>query len=130
MDFVLVLLILSNFFYGLLCIFSIVTGIMYATGKRKLNPVELSDKFMKKIKDTDSFAKKMGIVTILVGIFQGLVPVLIINTNIWFYYILIFTIFSICSVGYKLYGKISKFAIIKLACYLLILISLLCFRFM
>lgn len=130
MDFVLVLLILSNFFYGLLCIFSIVTGIMYATGKRKLNPVELSDKFMKKIKDTDSFAKKMGIVTIIVGIFQGLVPVLIINTNIWFYYILIFTIFSICSVGYKLYGKISKFAIIKLVCYLLILITLLCFRFL
>ena len=130
MDFVLVLLILSNFFYGLLCIFSIVTGIMYATGKRKLNPVELSDKFMKKIKDTDSFAKKMGIVTIIVGIFQGLVPVLIINTNIWFYYILIFTIFSICSVGYKLSGKISKFAVIKLVCYLLILIALLCFRFM
>ena len=130
MDFVLVLLILSNFFYGLLCIFSIVTGIMYATGKRKLNPVELSDKFMKKIKDTDSFAKKMGIVTIIVGIFQGLVPVLIINTDIWFYYILIFTIFSICSVGYKLYGKISKFAVIKLVCYLLILIALLCFRFM
>jgi hypothetical protein len=130
MDFVLVLLILSNFFYGLLCIFSIVTGIMYATGKRKLNPVELSDKFMKKIKDTDSFAKKMGIVTIIVGIFQGLVPVLIINTDIWFYYILIFTIFSICSVGYKLYGKISKFAIIKLSCYLLILIALLCFRFL
>ncbi len=130
MDFVLVLLILSNFFYGLLCIFSIVTGIMYATGKRKLNPVELSDKFMKKIKDTDSFAKKMGIVTIIVGIFQGLVPVLIINTDIWFYYILIFTIFSICSVGYKLYGKISKFAIIKLVCYLLILIALLCFRFL
>ena len=130
MDFVLVLLILSNFFYGLLCIFSIVTGIMYATGKRKLNPVELSDKFMKKIKDTDSFAKKMGIVTIIVGIFQGLVPVLIINTDIWFYYILIFTIFSICSVGYKLYGKISKFAVIKLVCYLLILISLLCFRFL
>ena len=130
MDFVLVLLILSNFFYGLLCIFSIVTGIMYATGKRKLNPVELSDKFMKKIKDTDSFAKKMGIVTIIVGIFQGLVPVLIINTDIWFYYILIFTIFSICSVGYKLYGKISKFAVIKLVCYLLILIALLCFRFL
>ncbi len=130
MDFVLVLLILSNFFYGLLCIFSIVTGIMYATGKRKLNLVELSDKFMKKIKDTDSFAKKMGIVTIIVGIFQGLVPVLIINTDIWFYYILIFTIFSICSVGYKLYGKISKFAIIKLSCYLLILIALLCFRFL
>jgi hypothetical protein len=103
---------------------------MYATGKRKLNLVELSDKFMKKIKDTDSFAKKMGIVTIIVGIFQGLVPVLIINTDIWFYYILIFTIFSICSVGYKLYGKISKFAIIKLSCYLLILIALLCFRFL
>ena len=125
-----IFLLLSVVFYSILCIFSIVTGIMYATGKRKLNPVELSDKFMKKIKDTDSFAKKMGIVTIIVGIFQGLVPVLIINTNIWFYYILIFTIFSICSVGYKLYGKISKFAIIKLVCYLLILISLLCFRFL
>lgn len=37
------LLILSAVFYAVLCVFSIVTGIIYMSGKRKLNPLELSD---------------------------------------------------------------------------------------
>ena len=41
-----VLLLLCGIFYAVLCVFSIVTGLMYAGGKKKLNPLELSDKFM------------------------------------------------------------------------------------
>ena len=45
-----VLLIICESFYALLCVFSIVTGLMYASGKKKLNPLELSDKFMSRYK--------------------------------------------------------------------------------
>ena len=38
-------------FYSVLCIFSIVTGLMYASGKRALNPIELSDSFLQKYSD-------------------------------------------------------------------------------
>ena len=43
------LLILSGIFYAVLCVFSIVTGLIYMSGKRKLNPLELSDKYVEKI---------------------------------------------------------------------------------
>ena len=60
-----ILLILCALFYAVLCIFSIVTGIIYAGGKRELNPLELSDSFMEKLSDPgrrNAFAKKMGYV--------------------------------------------------------------------
>ena len=70
-----ILLILCGIFYSILCIFSIVTGFIYASGRRKLNPIELSDKFMDKLSDEDKLKKftiKMGWVTFIVGIIQGL----------------------------------------------------------
>ena len=59
-------LILCGIFYGVLCIFSIVTGQMYAQGKKELNPLELSDSFVQKLSEGDrlkAFARKMGWVT-------------------------------------------------------------------
>lgn len=125
------LLIICGIFYSVLCIFSIVTGIIYMVGKRKLNPLELSDSFVKKIKDIDFFTKKMGFVTLVVGIVQGITAFAIIystfhfNFNLFLFTIALgFTIFSICSVSYKLLNKISMFAISKFVCYFIILIVL------
>ena len=70
-----ILLILCGIFYSVLCIFSIVTGLMYASGKKELNPLELSDEFMSLYTDQDKlkrFTIKMGWVTFLVGIVQGI----------------------------------------------------------
>ena len=39
-------LILCGAFYAVLCVFSIVTGIIYMSGKRELNPMELSEKMV------------------------------------------------------------------------------------
>ena len=123
------LLIICGIFYSVLCIFSIVTGIIYMMGKRKLNPLELSDSFVKKIKDIDFFTKKMGFVTLVVGIVQGITAFAIIYSTFHFNLFLFtialgFTIFSICSVSYKLFNKISMFAISKFVCYFIILIVL------
>ena len=122
--------ILCGVFYSVLCVFSIVTGLIYAGGKRALNPVELSDRFMQRL-DTEEklcrFARRMGIVTFVVGLVQGLTAfALFKGHSVPFYWIAMgFNLFSICSVGFKLKGKISAFPLLKLACYLLILIILL-----
>ena len=44
-----ILIMLCGIFYAVLCIFSIVTGILYISGKRELNPIELSDNMVKKL---------------------------------------------------------------------------------
>ena len=70
-----VLRIVSGAFYTLLCVFSIVTGLMYSSGKRKMNPLELSDKFMSKYDTPEKlkrFTIRMGWVTFAVGIVQGI----------------------------------------------------------
>ena len=97
-------LILCGCFYALLCVFSIVTGIIYMTGKRELNPLELSDSFMEKLQDPDklkSFTKKMGLVTFIVGIVQGITAFAIFMQGKEAYYWIAvgFTLFSIFSVG-------------------------------
>ena len=121
------LVILCGVFYSVLFIFSIVTGLIYMSGKRELNPLELSDKFVKKL-DTDDklnkFTVKMGFVTFVVGLVQGLSAFAIFRGhNIVLYYIVVgFTIFSILSVLFKLKSKINLFPIIKLIFYVLILI--------
>ena len=84
-----ILLILAGLFYSILCVFSIVTGIIYMSGKRKLNPLELSDNFVKKL-DTEeklnNFTRKMGLVTFIVGIVQGVTAhSIFIGNNIFFY---------------------------------------------
>ena len=103
-------LILCGCFYALLCVFSIVTGIIYMTGKRELNPLELSDSFMEKLQDPDklkSFTKKMGLVTFIVGIVQGITALAIFmqGKDIYYWIAVGFTLFSIFSVGYKLKGN-------------------------
>ena len=70
-----ILLIACGAFYALLCVFSIVTGLIYMSGKRKLNPLELPDIFVASLESEDklkSFTVRMGFVTFVVGLVQGL----------------------------------------------------------
>ena len=117
-------------FYAVLCIFSIVTGLMYAGGKRKLNPLELSDQFMSRYSDPEklkAFTVKMGWVTFFVGIVQGITSLAIFkgNSAVFYWIALGFTLFSIASVAFKLKGKINAFPILKCIAYVAILIVLL-----
>lgn len=125
-----VLLLLCGIFYAVLCVFSIVTGLMYAGGKKKLNPLELSDKFMSRYTDPDRlkrFTIKMGWVTFLVGIVQGITSFAILHRHsaVFYWIALGFTLFSIASVTWKLKGKINAFPVLKCIAYTAILIVLL-----
>ena len=123
------LLLLCGIFYAVLCVFSIVTGLMYASGKKKLNPLELSDKFMSRYTDPGRlkrFTIKMGWVTFLVGIVQGITSFAILHRHnaVFFWIALGFTLFSIASVAWKLKGKINAFPVLKCIAYTAILIVL------
>ena len=54
-----ILIMLCGIFYAVLCIFSIVTGIIYFSGNRELNPIELSDNMVKKL-STEKKKKKFS----------------------------------------------------------------------
>ena len=119
-------LMLSGIFYAILCVFSIVTGLIYMSGKKELNPLELPDDFVEKLSDPkkrQSFTRKMGLVTFIVGIFQGVTAYAILKGegSVYYWIALGFTVFSICSVGFKLKGKINPFPLMKLAVYAAIL---------
>ena len=123
-------LFLCALFYAVLCVFSIVTGLIYLSGRRELNPLELSDSFLQKLDTAEkrsAFARKMGGVTFLVGIVQGLTAAAILKAGSPGNYLLAigFTLFSLASVSWKLKGKINAFPLLKLAAYLLILFILL-----
>ena len=123
-------LILCGAFYSLLCVFSIVTGIIYFSGKRELNPLELSDKTVKRLDTAEkrqAFAKKMGVVTFVVGIVQGVTAYCAaLGSRALHYWIALgFTLFSIGSVSVKLKGKINLFPILKSVAYVSILAVLL-----
>ena len=124
------LVIISGVFYGVLCLFSIVTGLIYMSGKRELNPLELSDKFVKKLENNNQvsrFTFDAGLLTFVVGIVQGITAYCLIlgNNKIHYYFALGFTIFSIGSVTVKLKNKINAFPILKAIAYVSILIILL-----
>ena len=124
------LLLLCGIFYAVLCVFSIVTGLMYASGKKKLNPLELSEKFMSRYTDSDKlkrFTIKMGWVTFLVGIVQGITSFAILHRHnaVLHWTALAFTLFSIASVAWKLKGKINAFPVLKCIAYTAILVVLL-----
>ena len=104
-------------FYALLCVFSIVTGLMYASGNRKLNPLELSEKFMSRYAEPGKlkrFTVKMGWVTFVVGIVQGITAYALLRKGSPALYgiALGFTVFSILSVAFKLKGKINAFPVL------------------
>ena len=125
-----ILLLLCGVFYAVLCVFSIVTGLIYASGKKELNPLELSEKFMERLSDPEKrkkFAVKMGWVTFAVGVVQGLTAYAIFRKGSALLYAIAFgfTLFSIASVAFKLKGKISAFPLLKCAAYLAILVVLL-----
>ena len=124
------LLLLCGIFYAVLCVFSIVTGLMYASAKKKLNPLELSEKFMSRYTDSDKlkrFTIKMGWVTFLVGIVQGITSFAIFHRHnaVLYWIALAFTLFSIASVAWKLKGKINAFPVLKCIAYAAILVVLL-----
>ena len=54
-----ILIMLCGIFYAVLCIFSIITGIIYISGKGELNPIELSDNLVKKL-STEKKKKKFS----------------------------------------------------------------------
>lgn len=120
----------SGVFYAVLCVFSLVTGLMYAIGNRALNPVELSDAMLSRLSEPgalERFAVIMGWVTFAVGIVQGVTAFSLFKKGKKALYCIAlgFTLFSICSVGYKILGKFSLFAFSKTAAYIAILIVLL-----
>ena len=126
-------LILCGIFYSVLCVFSIVTDLIYASGKRKLNPLELPDSFVNKLNEEDKlkqFAVKMGYVTFIVGIVQGLTAFSLFKAKGLLFYLIAFgfNLFSIASVLFKLKGKINAFPLLKLCAYIMILIVLLVYR--
>ena len=103
---------------------------MYASGKKKLNPLELSDKSMSRYTDPDKlkqFTIKMGWITFLVGIAQGITSFAILHRHsaVFYWIALGFTMFSIVSVVWKLKGKINAFPVLKCIAYTAILIVLL-----
>ena len=118
-------------FYSVLCIFSIVTGIMYMSGKRKLNPLELPDSFVSKLEQDQTKMKRFvfdaGLLTFVVGLIQGLTAYSIFRgySKTLYYIALGFTIFSICSALTKLKKKFNAFPLLKSIAYILILIVLL-----
>ena len=125
-------LIICGSFYSLLCVFSLVTGLIYLTGHRKLNPLELSEKTMKRLQEggpekIDRFTRNMGWVTFIVGIVQGITAFSFFRANMAvFYWIALgFTLFSIASVAYKLIGKINLFPVLKSIAYVAIFVILL-----
>ncbi len=123
-------LLLCGIFYAVLCVFSIVTGMIYMSGKKELNPLELSDRFMEKLSDPQkrtAFAKKMGFVTFVVGIVQGMTSYCLLKAGgpVLYWIALGFTVFSIGSVSVKLKGKINAFPLLKSVAYISILIVLL-----
>ena len=123
-------LLLCGLFYALLFLFSIVTGLIYVSGKRELNPLELSDRFMQRLSDPEKlrrFTVKMGWVTFVVGIVQGVTAYALFRRGGGLCYgiALGFTLFSLASVVFKLKGKINAFPLLKCAAYLAILVVLL-----
>lgn len=124
-----ILIMLCGIFYAVLCIFSIVTGILYISGERELNPIELSDNMVKKLSTQNKkkkFSKTMWYVTFFVWILQGITAyALLYSTNeILYYFAIWFTIFSIWSVAFKLKWKINSFSLMKLVFYIAILVIL------
>lgn len=121
-----ILLKACGVFYSVLCVFSIVTGLMYAGGRKELNPLELSDRFMRKYEDPEKrkrFTIRMGWVTFAVGIVQGITAFSIFRAGSAVLYGIAvgFTFFSICSVAFKLKGKIHLFPVLKCIAYVAIL---------
>lgn len=128
-----ILLKACGVFYAVLCLFSIVTGLLYAGGKKELNPLELSDRFLSRYQDPEKrrrFAVRMGWVTVAVGIVQGITAYAIFRAGSPLRYgvALGFTVFSICSVAFKLKGKINLFPLLKCVAYVAILVILIAGR--
>ena len=120
----------SGAFYAVLCIFSIVTGLMYLRAGNVVNPLELPQSMADRMADPNYMAKVsrfFGWLTFSVGIVQGLTSYsLIVGKRKWNYWLALgFTIFSILSAGTKLVTTFNIFPILKEVAYVAILIVIL-----
>lgn len=125
-----VMLNIAGDLYALLCVFSIAVGLMYATGQHELNTIELSESMPEKLSDPEAlqrFTVLMGWVTSAVGIAQGITSYALFRKRgkVNYCVALGFTVFSLCSVGYKIIGHFSLFALTKTIAYVTILVVLL-----
>jgi hypothetical protein len=90
----------------------------------------LSERMVKKLSTKEKKKKfwiAMWYVTFFVWIVQGITAyALLFSTNIILYYFAVwFTVFSVCSVVFKLKWKINNFSLIKFVFYITILVILL-----
>ena len=88
---------------------------------------------MKKLSDSEKllkFIKKMGFVTFIVGIVQGITAFCIFRggSHVLWWFAMGFTVFSIASVAYKLKGKINAFPLLKSIAYIAIFVVLIMYR--
>lgn len=125
-----IFVVASGAFYSVLCVFSIVTGLMYLRKGNTVNPLELPKSMAKKIDDPLYMHKVsvfFGWLTFFVGIVQGLTAYsLLFGCQRWNYWLALgFTIFSMLSAGTKLIMTFNLFPILKEIAYVSIFIILL-----
>jgi len=125
------LLFFCGIFYTILCIFSIVSGIIQICSPN-LASVELNEAMISTIQaflDSTGITinRFFGIITILVGLLQGLAALAIWKgeSKFGYWYTMGFTIFSLLSCSSKLFMSINFFSITKIIAYLLVIVILL-----
>jgi len=118
-------------FYAILCIFSIVVGII-TISSGSFSVIELNQDAVSLIENALSTintgtAVFFGLITIVVGILQGLASAFILlgHSRIGFWYAIGFTLFSLLSCSSKLFMSVNLFSIAKIAAYILVLVFLL-----
>jgi len=124
------LLIFCGLFYSILCIFSIVSGIVQICSS-DLAAIELNDAMISAIQGALTstgltIGVFFGLVTILVGILQGLAAFAIWkgHSKIGYWYALGFTVFSLLSCSSKLFMSVNLFSIAKIIVYILVIVIL------
>ena len=121
--------LLSGAFYTVLCVFSIVTGLMYLRKNNTVNPLELPKAMAKRI-DDPLYMRKVSVffgwLTFFVGLVQGMTAYsLLLGSSPWCYWLALgFTVFSMLSAGSKLIMTFNLFPIMKEAAYIAVFVVL------
>lgn len=125
-----ILVLCCGIFYSVLCIYSIVTGLLYLRKGNVVNPLELPKSMAARMDDAGYMRRVsvfFGWLTVVVGLVQGLSACcLFFGSCPWQYWVVFgFTIFSMLSAGTKLVMTFHLFPILKEAAYIGIFIVLL-----
>ena len=118
-----ILVLCCGIFYSVLCIYSIVTGLLYLRKGNVVNPLELPKSMAARMDDAGYMRRAsvfFGWLTVVVGLVQGLSAYcLFFGSFPWQYGVALgFTIFSILSAGTKLVMTFHLFPILKEAAYI------------